>query len=202
MRSSHPPKSHAFRTPSTVGTAVEVTLKWFDPVRGFGFVKLADGSPDALLPGVLVRDGGHGPLPDGTTLVVDLIDGRKGRQVSVIHSVDASTARPAVPKAAPGARPAGDRRPGPRRSAPPAGSAPAGSGGSGGPGGPVDGTVKWYNSTKGYGFVAPDDGGRDVFVHVRTLESAGLSGLDENQRVRMTVRQGEKGPEASSIHRA
>ena len=71
------------------------------------------------------------------------------------------------------------------------------------PGGePVGGTVKWYNSTKGYGFVAPDDGGRDVFVHVRTLESAGLSGLDENQRVRMTVRQGEKGPEASSIHRA
>ncbi|NYZ14681.1 cold shock domain-containing protein [Azospirillum sp. RWY-5-1] len=194
MRSSHPPKSHAFRTPSTVGTAVEVTLKWFDPVRGFGFVKLADGSPDALLPGVLVRDGGHGPLPDGTTLVVDVVDGRKGRQVSAIHAVDRSTARPAAPTTMAGARPAGDRSATPRRSPPPARAAVAGAGE------PVEGTVKWYNGEKGYGFVALDGGGRDVFVHASTLESAGLSRLDENQRVRMTVRQGEKGPEASSIH--
>lgn len=190
MRSSHPPRSHAFRTPSTVGTSVEVTLKWFDPARGFGFVKLADGSADALLPGALVRAGGHGPLPDGATLVVDLIDGRKGRQVSVIHSVDTSTAVPAAPKVAAGARPGGDRRMEPRRP-PPAAAAE--------PGEPVEGTVKWYNGEKGYGFIASDGGGRDVFVHVRTLEAAGLSGLEENQRVRMTVRQGEKGPEASSL---
>ena len=45
------------------------------------------------------------------------------------------------------------------------------------------GTVKWFNSTKGYGFIQPDDGGKDVFVHVSAVEAAGLRGLDENQKV-------------------
>ena len=45
------------------------------------------------------------------------------------------------------------------------------------------GTVKWYNPTKGYGFIAPDDGGKDVFVHISAVEAAGLRGLDENQKV-------------------
>ena len=45
------------------------------------------------------------------------------------------------------------------------------------------GTVKWYNSTKGYGFIQPDDGGKDVFVHISAVEAAGLRGLDENQKI-------------------
>ena len=45
------------------------------------------------------------------------------------------------------------------------------------------GTVKWFNSTKGYGFIQPDDGGKDVFVHITAVEAAGLRGLDENQKV-------------------
>ena len=45
------------------------------------------------------------------------------------------------------------------------------------------GTVKWYNPTKGYGFIQPDDGGKDVFVHITAVEAAGLRGLDENQKV-------------------
>ena len=45
------------------------------------------------------------------------------------------------------------------------------------------GTVKWYNPTKGYGFIQPDDGGKDVFVHVSAVEGAGLRGLDENQKI-------------------
>ena len=45
------------------------------------------------------------------------------------------------------------------------------------------GTVKWYNSTKGYGFIQPDDGGKDVFVHISAVEAAGLRGLNENQKV-------------------
>ena len=62
------------------------------------------------------------------------------------------------------------------------------------------GTVKWFNSQKGYGFIAPQDGGgKDVFVHVTTLERGGLSGLTEGQRVRMQIGQGQKGPEARSI---
>lgn len=45
------------------------------------------------------------------------------------------------------------------------------------------GTVKWFNATKGFGFIAPDDGGKDVFVHISALEQAGIAGIDEGQRI-------------------
>ncbi|MCX7382503.1 MAG: cold-shock protein [Alphaproteobacteria bacterium] len=64
------------------------------------------------------------------------------------------------------------------------------------------GTVKWYNPDKGFGFVTPDGGGKDVFVHATALERAGLSTLAEGQSVRMAVVQGQKGPEAGSISAA
>ena len=59
--------------------------------------------------------------------------------------------------------------------------------------------VKWYNVEKGFGFVAADRGGKDVFVHATTLDRSGLSGLPEGQRVRMQISQWQKGPEARSI---
>ncbi|GGB42315.1 cold-shock protein [Tistrella bauzanensis] len=57
------------------------------------------------------------------------------------------------------------------------------------------GTVKWFNSTKGYGFITPDEGGKDVFVHISAVERAGLSTLNEGQRLEysvLTERKGEK----------
>ena len=59
--------------------------------------------------------------------------------------------------------------------------------------------MKWFNTTKGFGFIAPDNGGQDVFVHVKAVERSGLPGLNDGQRVRITVRQGQKGPEAVSV---
>ncbi|WBO61174.1 cold-shock protein [Acidocella sp. MX-AZ03] len=61
------------------------------------------------------------------------------------------------------------------------------------------GIVKWYNATKGFGFISPEAGGKDVFVHATALEAAGLSPLQEGQAVKMSVVQGSKGPEVSAI---
>ncbi len=63
----------------------------------------------------------------------------------------------------------------------------------------AEGTVKFYNREKGFGFVTPDGGGPDVFISARTLESAGVHNLEPEQRVRMAVRMGQKGPMAGSI---
>jgi CspA family cold shock protein len=217
---------HSFQQQTPVAEKIKATVKWFDPNKGFGFVAPEDGSPDAFLPASAVTAVGHDRLPEGTTVVVDLVQSQKGNQVSRIYDVDVSTASP---------RP---RRDDAARPAPRAGAAPrspygndrggygndrggygndrGGYGGGGGYGndrggygndrgassGPseeVEGTVKWFNTTKGFGFVAPDNGGKDVFVHVTAVERSGVGPLAENQRVRMKVQQGQKGLEAVSI---
>ena len=61
------------------------------------------------------------------------------------------------------------------------------------------GTVKWFNTTKGFGFITPDDGGKDAFVHISAVERAGLDRLTEGQKVEYEISQGKKGPQASKI---
>ncbi|ANC92227.1 cold-shock protein [Azospirillum humicireducens] len=248
---NQPPRSHVYRQPNVVATQVTATVKWFNPERGYGFVKVGDSGKDALLPASLVVPAGHTTLPDGATVVVDIVEDRKGQQVSVLHSVDLSTAAaPARPQGRDrgfGERSFGDRGGdrgfgdrggdrgfGARRDAggprdrnfgdrggdrggfqdrgPGRGFQDRGQDRGGfqdrgprrpqqdsGPTSEMGATVKWFNGGKGYGFAQPDGGGRDVFIPARALESAGLRGLDDGQRVRMTVRQTEKGMEAVSL---
>jgi cold shock protein len=61
------------------------------------------------------------------------------------------------------------------------------------------GTVKWFNADKGFGFIAPDDGTADVFVHYSAIETSGYRSLDENQKVEYTIKQGPKGPQADQV---
>jgi len=63
------------------------------------------------------------------------------------------------------------------------------------------GTVKWFNSEKGYGFIAPDDGGKDVFVHITAVRAAGLEGLKDNQKVSFDMQAGRDGrSSAGNLH--
>ena len=61
------------------------------------------------------------------------------------------------------------------------------------------GTVKWFNESKGFGFIAPDNGGKDLFAHFKEIEGTGFKTLAENQKVEFEVVQGQKGPAASRI---
>jgi cold shock protein len=64
------------------------------------------------------------------------------------------------------------------------------------------GKVKWFNESKGYGFIEPDGGGRDVFVHYSAIQGEGYKTLSEGQAVEFEVMQGEKGPQASNVLKA
>ncbi len=62
-----------------------------------------------------------------------------------------------------------------------------------------EGTVKWFNADKGYGFITPESGGEDLFVHFSAIQVQGYKSLDEGQRVSFEVTQGQKGPQASDV---
>ena len=63
----------------------------------------------------------------------------------------------------------------------------------------AQGTVKWFNAEKGFGFIAQEDGGDDVFVHYSAIQTQGYKSLDENQKVEFDVTQGQKGPQAENV---
>jgi CspA family cold shock protein len=160
-------------------------VKWYNPEKGFGFVEMADGSGDVFLHANSLQNAGFQAVSPGSILQIRVGQGQKGRQVDQVISVTEGSGgfggggggfdRP---------RPSGPRAPRQQAS---------------GPAVEMTGTVKWYNSTKGFGFISPQDGGKDVFVHATALEHAGLPPLQEGQSVRMNVVQGAKGPEVSSI---
>lgn len=164
------------------GPTSEATVKWFNPEKGFGFAELADGSGDAFIHVAAVQAAGLETIQPGAKLKVMVGQGAKGPQITRLLEVDDSGVAPAPPR-----RPAHGAAGPSRRTVDPSTA--------------VDmvGTVKWFNSEKGFGFIACDDGGKDVFLHISVLERSGLANLAEGQRVSMGVVDTPKGREAVTV---
>ena len=169
-------------------TSITAQVKWFNPTKGFGFLVPDDGSPDVFCHVSAVERAGFDTLPQGSHRQVRDRAGAEGPAgLADSLDVDTSTATVMPPR---GDRP---RRPGPggfesRRFNEPMG-----------PTEEIEGTVKFYNVGKSYGFVTPDSGGQDVFIHAKVLARSGLDDLEPQQRVRLMITQGPRGPQATSI---
>jgi CspA family cold shock protein len=157
----------------------------YNAEKGFGFVALSDGSGDAFLHVSALQASGIQSVAAGALVRVRVGRGQKGRQVEQVLSVSEGSPSAGVP----------GRSPGIRRPAPDGARAQVDLSSAA----EVDGTVKWYNTEKGFGFISPEGGGKDVFVHATALQRAGLTALSDGQAVRMKVVQGQKGLEVAAL---
>ena len=157
-------------------------VKWFNPNKRYGFVELSGGSGDAFLHATVLGRVGISAIQPGVTLELRVAPGERSLQVTEIISVDSSTA-------APSRSPRANIRSPLDRAASEASVQETG-------------TVKWYNPAKGFGFIVRDGGGKDVFVHTSALQRAGITGLNEGERVVVEIIDGRKGPEAASVRLA
>ena len=161
-----------FREDTPPGRQVEAKIKWFNASKGFGFVTMSDGSQDAFLPMAILRRAGFEDVREGASITCEVSAGAKGPLVTNVLNIDTST----IVAPSDGA----DRQP----------QRPSTS---------LEGAVKWFEPEKGYGFISPDGGGKDVFIHITALRRSGLAGLDPGTRVRVDVVDGRKGLEADRI---
>jgi cold shock protein len=160
-------------TPPAPGRRVDATVKWFNASKGFGFVTLSDGSQDAFLPMAILRRAGYDDVREGALITCEVSAGAKGPLVTQVLNIDNSTA--VAPRSD-----GFDRRV--QR-----------------PSTTLEGAVKWFEPEKGYGFISPDTGGKDVFIHITALRRSGVNALEPGQRVRVEVVDGRKGLEADHI---
>jgi cold shock CspA family protein len=158
------------------------TVARFDPDKGFGFIV-----PDDVFVHVSAIRGRTGDDPEeGDRVEFELVEGPRGLQADGVRLLPVGRGPAPHRRSEPANR--GERRPVDRGR--------ARQGGSGG----GQGTVQWFNPEKGFGFISPDDGGDDVFVHFSEIEDdGGYRELVEGQRVEFTVTRGDRGPSATQV---
>ncbi|TPW25812.1 cold-shock protein [Pararhizobium mangrovi] len=174
-------KEDAQRT-AVAGEAVDLfeltgVIKWFDVAKGFGFIVPDNGMEDVLLHVTCLRRDGYRTVREGARVVCEVHNGDRGFQAFRILSMDQSTA--VHPSQLPPVRTHVQVTP---------------------TSGLERATVKWFNRTKGFGFLTRGEGTSDIFVHMETLRRYGLTELRPGQAVLVRYGEGTKGLMASEIH--
>ncbi len=161
------------------------TVKWFNAVKGFGFVSPSDGTGDVFLHLSCLRDAGYDSADEGAAIVCEAVRRPKGMQAVRVVQMDAAPAGASAPR-----RPVRPAFGGSERQAPEA------------VGDFMVASVKWFNPIKGYGFLSCSEVQQDIFIHIEVLRRVGLMELQPGQAVRVRIGDGPKGPQVAEIQMA
>jgi len=180
---------------------IEAEVKWYNSRKGFGFVLGPDGQ-DVFFHASALTEAGIEPPDTGDKLVCEIGSDRQGRRLitrimQLKKGEGGGEARPPRREFGGGGgfgdrpprRDFGDRPP-PRREF---------NRDEGGPTYDIAGTVKWFDQVRGFGFVTPEDGGQDVFLHSSVLQRAGKQDVQQGEKVALEVRDGQRGRQAVNM---